>query len=401
MANAISKTVEKFLKAHNFNAEPQGLEALDTLQTFKAGSAKIGEIPAGKKIIVIDAGGTNFRSCLIEKKSDGQLLISDFEKTVMPAIDRELSKKEFYYQIAKNIERLKNKSDTISFCFSYAMQRAGDDAMILRFSKEVKAPEAVGTYVCYELKKALLAQRWFPSVKINILNDTAALLLSGCTNPSKSWGSHIAFILGTGLNSAYIADSQIVITECGMLTTPLQSDFDLIVDQNSSNPGKSILEKMCSGAYIGQIAYNMLLAACNEGLLSKQIFLCHPICAGITAADFDGFLNDDKQSSSALQEIAAYGNSNDRLVLTELLNQLIERAAYICSKVIISAASHADKTDDYSPICISCNGSTFWKTPHLKQLVENSLKDALDRRFEIVQTENDISSGSFAAAFIS
>ena len=196
MANAISKTVEKFLKAHNFNAEPQGLEALDTLQTFKAGSAKIGEIPAGKKIIVIDAGGTNFRSCLIEKKSDGQLLISDFEKTVMPAIDRELSKKEFYYQIAKNIERLKNKSDTISFCFSYAMQRDGDDAMILRFSKEVKAPEAVGTYVCYELKKALLAQRWFPSVKINILNDTAALLLSGCTNPSKRWGSHIAFILG-------------------------------------------------------------------------------------------------------------------------------------------------------------------------------------------------------------
>ena len=144
----------------------------------------------------------------------------------------------------------------------------------------------------------------------------------------------------------------------------------------------------------------MLLTACEEGLLSKQIFRCHPICAGMTAADFDGFFADDDNSTSALQEVAAYGNSNDRQVLEELVQKLIERAAYICSHAIISAVKQSDVTSDLSPICISCNGSTFWKTPLLKQLVETCLKKKLDRRFELVQTDNDITAGSFAAAFI-
>ena len=401
MGNAINNSVEKFLEAHNFCVEVPGIERLDKMPVFTAGSAHLNAVPEGQKVIVIDAGGTNFRSCIVEKNAAGTITINDFAKTTMPGTSHELSKREFYFQIARNIERLRNKSKIISFCFSYAMQMIDGDAKILRFSKEVKAPEAIGTYVGHELKKALIIQGWDPSIRINILNDTVALLLSGFVSARNKWGSHIAFILGTGMNSAYIANSQIVVTECGMLSEIIQSDFDKSVDENSSAPGKSLLEKMCSGAYIGQIAYKMILTACEEGLLSKQIFRCHPICSGMTAADFDGFFNDDNSSNSSLQEVAAYGTSNDRQVLENLLQKLIERAAYICSQAIINAAKHADKTEDYAPICITCNGSTFWKTPHLKKLVEDSLKKSLDRRFEIVQTENDICSGSFAAAFIS
>ena len=319
----------------------------------------------------------------------------------MPGTSHRLSKREFYFQIARNIERLKNKSKIISFCFSYAIQIVGSDAKILQFSKEVQAPEAIGTYVGHELKKALIIQGWDPSIRINILNDTAALLLSGFVSGKRKWGSHIAFILGTGMNSSYIANSQIVVTECGMLSEIAQSDFDKSVDENSSNPGKSLLEKMCSGAYIGQIAYKMLLAACEEGLLSKQIFRCHPICAGMTAADFDGFFNNDDSSNSSLQEVAAYGTRNDRHIIEEFLQKLLERTAFICSQAIINAAKHADKTEDYAPICITCNGSTFWKTPLLKKNVEHYLKKNLDRRFQLVQVENDITAGTFVAAFIS
>ena len=401
MGNAISNAVEKFLDAHNFCIEVQGLEKLRTEPVIVTGGAKLGIIPEGKPVIVIDAGGTNFRSCLVSANSENKLSITEFQKTCMPALDRELSKREFYSQIAKNIERLKGKSDTISFCFSYAMQIENGDGKVLCFSKEVKAPEAVGSWVGRELKEALVARGWDSNITINILNDTAALLLSGYAGGARKWGSHVAFILGTGMNSAYIANSKIVVTECGMFNDVLQSDFDKSVDANSSTPGKSILEKMCSGAYIGEIAYKMILSACEDGLLSKQIFRCHPICAGITAADFDGFLADDDNSTSALQEVAAYGSENDRQVIEELLQKLIERAAYICSQAIMSAYSNADKSDDLAPVCINCNGSTFWKTPHLKQLVENCLKKHLDRRFELVQIEDDITSGSFIAAFIS
>ena len=51
-----------------------------------------------KSVIVIDAGGTNFRSCLVTFDEKGNAIISDLEKTKMPVIDKELSKKEFFNQ---------------------------------------------------------------------------------------------------------------------------------------------------------------------------------------------------------------------------------------------------------------------------------------------------------------
>ena len=48
-----------------------------------------------KSVIVIDAGGTNFRSCLVTFDANGVASISEMEKTKMPGVERELSKKEF------------------------------------------------------------------------------------------------------------------------------------------------------------------------------------------------------------------------------------------------------------------------------------------------------------------
>ena len=75
--------------------------------------------PAGKTVIVIDAGGTNFRSCLVTFDQKGIPSISDLEKTRMPGVERELSKKEFFDQFAANLEHIKDKADCIGFCFSY------------------------------------------------------------------------------------------------------------------------------------------------------------------------------------------------------------------------------------------------------------------------------------------
>ncbi|MBO4758751.1 MAG: hexokinase, partial [Spirochaetaceae bacterium] len=60
------------------------------------------ESPKNESVIVIDAGGTNFRSCLVTFDSNGTASISDLEKTSMPGIERELSKKEFFSAVAAN-----------------------------------------------------------------------------------------------------------------------------------------------------------------------------------------------------------------------------------------------------------------------------------------------------------
>lgn len=414
---------DEFLKAHNFSTSiaeklhqkifsdmQKGLKTGGADQAMiKAGSAIIRNIEAGESVIVIDAGGTNFRSCLVTKNSNG-LEVSDFEKTSMPATDHELNKKEFYKAIADNISRLKDSADTISFCFSYAIAiTENGDGKIIRFSKEVKAPEAVGTYLGKELLGELKIQGWKKVKKINVLNDTTALLLSSFVEAgTKNYKSHIAFILGTGMNSAYINKGQIIVTECGMFSDLCQSDFDLRVCSHTTEPGKSLLEKMTSGAYLGELAFEMISSACQENIFSKAFAEEFSKLSFVSTADFDQVLLPRQTSDSKkimlshLMPALEKGASEDSQILKTFLKSIISRSAFLTAEAIYAAILDADKNekDSAAPVAIACNGSTFWKTPLLKEKVESRLKELLSTDFEIIQIDDDITKGSFAAAFI-
>ena len=81
--------MEEGLKADPVNPPGQG-PALDMIPTWAAPPA---ESPRNTSVIVIDAGGTNFRSCLVSFDANGKAEISDMQKTRMIAIDREYGKK--------------------------------------------------------------------------------------------------------------------------------------------------------------------------------------------------------------------------------------------------------------------------------------------------------------------
>ena len=105
-------------------------------------------VPQNEPVIVIDAGGTNFRSCLVKFDSKGNPEITNLEKCGMPGIKKELSKEEFFDAIAENLDHLKNMSSRIGFCFSYAMKITKDgDGQVISFSKEIKAKEVIGSLV--------------------------------------------------------------------------------------------------------------------------------------------------------------------------------------------------------------------------------------------------------------
>ncbi len=414
-----------FLARHNFSLSiadqlhtrilsdmKKGLTTGDAEEAMiKAGSAAVRTIKEGESVIAIDAGGTNFRSSLVTKTETG-IEISDFEKTKMPAIDRELNKHEFYKAIADNIARLKDRADKISFCFSYAMAITEDgDGKIIRFSKEVKAPQAIGTYLGKELLTELKMQGWKKIKKINVLNDTTALLLSSFVDSShtSSWSSQLAFILGTGMNSAYIHNKKIIVTECGMFSDLPQSDFDLAVCKRTTLPQQSLLEKMSSGAYLGEIAFEMIKSACQDNIFSKACIEEFSKLSFVSTADFDQILlsqqpvsENKKIMPSHLMPALQKGTSEDLQILKSFLDSIISRSAFLTAEAIYAAILDADKNEKNTaaPVAIICNGSTFWKTPLLKEKVESRLKELLSTDFEIIQIDDDITKGSFAAAFI-
>ncbi len=412
------KTASEFLKKHKFHKKMITDNILKDMKKappknggqdmFKTWMIPPSEMPKNQKVIVIDAGGTNFRSCLVTFDNDGKALISDFKKTSMPAIEREYSRKEFFEAVADRIEYLRDKADKIGFCFSYAMEITKDhDGIPNAFSKEIKAREVLDVPVGKSLVKELEGRGWNKISKITLLNDTAAALLAGAT-AGEDYSSYIGFILGTGMNAAFVSEpgtfseeKQIIVCESGKCNTIELSDFDIEVDRKTDIPGQYPLEKCCSGAYLGKVCYELLLAAGKEKIISSSTFEKLKKLKELTTIEADNYL---QKKSSVLDEVIELG---DRKTVEFLIDSAIDRCAYyaasiLCANLIASGQGRIEKNQ--KPVCIVCNGTTLYKTHRLKERIEKYLKKAAFDKYKIsyrmITIDNDITIGSAVAGLV-
>lgn len=375
--------------------------------------------PVNKSVIVIDAGGTNFRSCLVTFDAEGTPSISEMEKTCMPGVERELGKKEFFDQFAKNLEHLKDKADCIGFCFSYPMEITSDgDGILTSFSKEVKAPEVVGSKIGQCLSDALVEHGWKKPKSVMLLNDTVAALLAGAANPASGnvYSSYVGFILGTGMNSAYIqpplADvkgfdkADVIDCEVGKFCSIPRSDFDREFDATSAKPGTFYLEKSCSGAYLGPVSFYALRAAAKDGFLSEKLSAKILELKSLTLIELDGFLRAPYDKSTTLGGLLAdNGTQKDYNFVFEVLNAVVNRSArYAAAILVASVLKTGQGHDPTRPVCIVCNGSTFYKTYRMAGRVKACLEESLTKKrglaWHAVQIENDITLGAAIGGLI-
>ena len=375
------------------------------------------EKPRDKSVIVIDAGGTNFRSCLVTFDENGDYTISDFKKTSMPGIERELSKTEFFSQIADNIDYLKNKADRIGFCFSYAMRITEDgDGIPIAFSKEVKAQEVIGCPVGKTLAEELEKRGWNNMQKIALLNDTVSALLAGriAARNGTAYSSYVGFILGTGINAAYIQPSfalgtdevlvskQIVVCEAGKCNKIARSDFDLALDKTTNCPDAYQLEKQCSGAYLGSLAYEVLTCAARDGLFTEKT--CENLLAlgSLCLIEVDSFLYAPFATDERATISKACTTDGDRELIYDILDILVDRCAKNAAAILsASCIQTGEGKSVLHPIGILCNGTTFFKTHKLRSKIERYLDVYLTESrgisYELLSLEDDITLGTAVA----
>ena len=362
--------------------------------------------PKNQSVIVIDAGGTNFRSCLVTFDADGVPTISDFKKSVMPGVAKELGKKEFFDAISDNIDYLKNKADRIGFCFSYSMTITKDgDGIPNAFSKEIKASEVVGVPVGATLQKTLEARGWNKIARISLLNDTVAALLAGAAeNGGKRYSSYIGFILGTGMNGAYIQpqlhgeSQQIVVCENGKFGSFARSDFDVALDKKSQHPGAYELEKCCSGGYLGPLGLEVLKTVAKDGVVSADTCAALNRLHDLSLIELDEFLHTPDKKENVIAYCCA--KDDDRAILFEILDALIERCAGYAASILAACLLQSGAGTD-ERVCILCNGTTFFKTHRLRERIEAYLAEyAAGLKYAIVSKENDITLGTAIAGLL-
>ncbi len=425
------RTVEDFLNRHSLNPDnidmdwlcsaflgemEAGLEGRDsTLAMIPSFCSPEANPRPGESVIVIDAGGTNFRTCLVTFGPDLEPTISDFKKSSMPGVDREVSAKEFFSIIADETERLIDRSDRIGFCFSYAAQILPDhDGVPIFFSKEIKAPEVIGKHLGKELLAELsLRGHDVSKKKVMILNDTVATLLAAHTKASRGYDGCIGFILGTGTNTAYIerndlitklkpserrGRSQIINVESGCLDLRL-GDIDQAFLESTKDPDKYAFEKMISGAYLGPLGTMVIRTAVEEGLFSRTFAKRFSAERSLTTISLNAFL---EEKEDCVLTHCCDGLEEDYDTLMEIIGSFIARAAKLTAANLASAVLKTDfgKDEDH-PVLINADGTTFHKTVLLKPCTTEYLDAYLaekGRRAVITQIDDSPVIGSAIGA---
>jgi len=366
-------------------------------------------------VLAIDAGGTNFRAAIVRISKTGDVIIRDNVNYRMPGLNGLISSDEFFKTIADYIRPLAEKVNRIGFCFSYPTEILPDrDGRLIKFCKEVQAPEVHGQIIGKRLLKTLGT----PEKTIVLLNDTVATLLAGKSAAvDRKYDSFIGFILGTGTNTCYIEQninitkkpelknesSQIINIESGDYGRPPRTETDIQFGNTTTDPGSYKFEKMFSGGYFGSLTLFVLKKAVKEGLFSVAtaggINNLPDLQTGDASSFAEGQLSLDHPLNKAVTD------SKDGEICRDIINSLIDRAAILVAgsmAAVILKCGKGLKTE--RPVLITVEGTTFYKLHKFRSRFQTYLSDYLSgnrkRYFEFTGIEKSGLVGAALAALI-
>ena len=398
--------VERFIKEMNSGLNSHGTSSLAMIPTYLTVAETVQQ---DQVATVIDAGGTNLRVGSVVFDAKGTPSISNFKKTQMPGIKKELSKADFFGTLVDYTYEVAQKSTSIGFCFSYPATIGQDkDATLMRWSKEVKAPEVVGEKIGKNLVEGLKEKDTKDRTCV-VLNDSVATLLGGKGITSERvFDSYIGFIFGTGTNMCYIESvdaiskleqvreqlqekTMIINMESGAYNQLPRGIMDKELDETTSNPGDYQFEKMVSGRYLGKLTLRVLQVAAKEGFFSEA---CNEALSSIKMCeliDVSLFMANPYDSSNLLVKCIA--EEKDRTLLYTMIDAMIERAAKACAIQLSGVILKTDKgTKPEQPVGIVVEGTTFFKLKGYQDKLAYYLKSFLveekGRYYEFIQGEH-------------
>jgi hexokinase len=393
-------TVQRFLEESGLALRPEDLRKVhDAMRAAirqglesSAGSLRmipayvpLCQAPRGQRAIALDAGGTNVRAALVEFDDAGEPTIVRVERTGLPGaggvvVDR----RTFFATLADLVGSLQSPGVPLGFVFSYPTRILPDrDGVLLRWTKEVKAEDVVGTRVGHNLVAALQARHGAQPVGVTVLNDTVAALAAGAIRISGTGGA-IGLIVGTGTNMAYFEQraaikklppdeagppEQAINMESGNFDGVPATCYDEALDAASDDPGRQLMEKMVSGRYLGELCRRVLRGARGKNVLGGSIVdeLAQPWTLG--SADVAAALERTPVWQGPLAKLEA----SQRETVTRLLRTVVDRAARLVAAGLAAVVDHLGLAA--APVAIVAEGTMFWQMPGFRETVESTLDE--------------------------
>lgn len=372
--------------------------------------------PRDEKIVVLDAGGTHFRTAVVRFDRDSVPRMDYFADHPMPGVAAEVSREEFFDLVVDYLRPALKESRRLGFCFSYpALIDPQRDGKLLCWTKEIKAPGVVGQKILANLSRALERRGLDRPANMVILNDTVASLLAGVTATGFSPEyNYLGFILGTGTNTAYIESNAEIKKERGLpahesMAINCESanfnkldrgDIDLALDQTTSSPSQYIFEKMISGAYLGSLCSRVLQAAAEEGVVSRA---ANALVEKLETLGTP-FLSDILAGAPEIESDLADEAGRELETIRTILSEVVERAAVLtaCNVAapIVNLAEAGSRKKKY---CVCADGSVFYRLHSFRARAEKHLTEILKPygvEYKIAQVEDAPLIGAAVAGLV-
>uniref|UniRef100_A0A3B4WFD7 Phosphotransferase n=1 Tax=Seriola lalandi dorsalis TaxID=1841481 RepID=A0A3B4WFD7_SERLL len=352
--------------------------------------------------LALDLGGTNFRVLHVRVVEEQQRVLKMDSKIC--AIPQEImlgTGEQLFDHIAACLSEfldsqdLKGQTLPLGFTFSFPCeQKEIDKSILIRWTKGFNCSGVEGRDVVQLLKEAIRRRGDYDIGSVAMVNDTVGTMMS-CGYRDQS--CEIGMIIGTGTNACYMeemknvkrvegeAGRMCINTEWGGFgddgsLRDIQTEFDVVVDQTSINPGVHTFEKMISGMYLGEIV-RLLLVKLTE---DKLLFNGQTSEALLTPGSFETkFISEIEEEGTGLEngqniltELGVKWDPVDVRVVRLVCDTISSRSARLCAAALATIANRirVNRGLDHLKTTVGVDGTVYRKHPNFSEELQDTVR---------------------------
>ncbi|XP_028850949.1 hexokinase-2 isoform X2 [Denticeps clupeoides] len=375
--------------------------------------------------LALDLGGTNFRVLLVRVRQGRRRGVEMHNKIY--AIPQDLMQgtgEELFDHIVHCIADfleymgMRGVSLPLGFTFSFPCHQTRlNQGILLKWTKGFRASGCEGEDVVTLLKDAIHRHEEFDLDVVAVVNDTVGTMMTcGYDDPR----CEVGLIVGTGTNACYMEEMrnvELVEGNAGLMCINMEwgafgdqgeldefcTEFDRLVDERSSNPGKQRYEKMISGMYLGEIVRNVLLDFTAKGLLFRGKLSERLKTRGIFETKFLSQIESDRlalrQVRTILQHLGLTSSTcEDSILVKEVCSVVSRRAAQLCGAGLAAVVDkiRQNRNLNHLQVTVGVDGTLYKLHPHFSTVLRETLRD-LAPQCEVTLVQSEDGSGKGAA----
>jgi hexokinase len=364
------------------------------------------------RVLCLDAGGTNVRAALVTVRPD-ELVIGPQHRAALPGTGEVVDHDRFFRELAELLPEAARVS-RIGFCFSYPAEVLPDgDAILLRWTKEVRARGVEGARVGEGLRAALRARGRRGAFCVVVLNDTVTTMMAATRDPeTRGCTRFIGVVVGTGTNMAAfepLGSARLAAPtwKRGPLAFNLESGnfrsfprgvLDERLAQTTRDPDHQWFEKAVSGQYLGELCYLALRDLAIRGgvphALGEAAARLPPPPTAALSRLLAGTSGETPWERLAAEEGVV------RVRMTEICRALCRRSARLCAAGLMALVERAARSGvgNEGPTAIAAEGSVFYGVPGYRDVVLETLHRLTPHPVRLVRIEDANLKGAALAA---